>query len=317
LKERIEIIEAGMNKEIEHIINSIAFEKIEKHPNILIAARFWDDRRFFAAKTCYRFMRMIDDHIDDRKAKDEAITCLEREVLTEKVNSWIECLVMNPDNDPLIKELTDTIKIFHIPLQLFHNFARSMLYDIDHSGFDTLEDFIDYAEGASVAPASVFVHLCCLSEVDGEYFPPDFNVIEVARPCAIFSYIVHIIRDFQEDQQNNLNYFALNILKKNGLSPEDLKKIASGDPVSIPFRKTIREYYDLAKQYSEKTLQEIENVKSKISGPYLFSLHLIYHLYKMVFDRIDIENGTFTSKELNPTPQEIRARVLEVASNWK
>jgi len=306
-----------MDKEIVKIINSIAFENIEKHPNILIAARFWDEKRFFAAKVCYRFMRMIDDHIDDRKAKDEAITCLEREVLTNRVNSWIECLVSNPDHDSTIKELTETITTFHIPLQLFHNFARSMLYDIDHNGFDTLDDFIDYAEGASVAPASVFVHLCCLSEENGEYQAQETDVIKVARPCAIFSYIVHIIRDFQEDQQNNLNYFALDILKRNGLVPSDLREIANGGPVTDSFRETIREYYDLAQHFSEKTLQEIENLSTKISGRYLFSLHLIYHLYKMVFERIDIQNGNFTAEELNPTPVEIRAKVIEVASKWQ
>lgn len=306
-----------MEREIDHIINSIAFENIEKHPNILIAARFWDDRRFLAAKVCYRFMRMIDDHIDDRKAKDEAISCLEKEVLTNRVNSWIECLVSNPEHDSTIKELTETITTFHIPLQLFHNFARSMLYDIDHNGFDTLEDFIYYAEGASVAPASVFVHLCCLSEENGAYLPPDFDVLKVARPCAIFSYIVHIIRDFQEDQQNNLNYFALDILKKNGLLPSDLKEIADGSAVTDPFREVIKEYYELAQLYSAQTLQEIENLSTRVEGRYLFSLHLIYQLYKMVFDRIDLQNGKFTKEELNPTPGEIRAKVIEVASGWQ
>ena len=306
-----------MDKELNNIIHSIVFEDIEKHPNILIAARFWDDKRFFAAKVCYRFMRMIDDHIDDRKAKDDAISCLEREALTEKVTNWIECLVKNPDQDPLIKELTDTISTFHIPVRLFHNFAKSMLYDINHSGFDTLEDFIDYAEGASVAPASVFVHLCCLSEENGTYYPPDYDVIEAARPCAIFSYIVHIIRDFQEDQQNNLNYFAADILKKNNLLPSDLKAIANGSPISHSFREVIREYYDLAKHYSEKTLQEIEKLSTDLSGRYLFSLHLIYHLYKHVFDRIDVEHGSFSGKELNPTPQEIRSMVFELASSWQ
>jgi phytoene/squalene synthetase len=306
-----------MDKEIHAIINSIAFNDIEKHPNILIAARFWDERRFHAAKVCYKFMRMIDDHIDDRKAKDDAISCLEREVLTKKVNDWIECLVMNPDNDPLIKELTQTIATFHIPIELFHNFARSMLYDIDHSGFSTMDEFLDYSEGASVAPASVFVHLCCLTEKNGEYFLPDCDVIEVARPCAIFSYIVHIIRDFQEDQWNNLNYFALDILEKNKLLPSDLKDIANGTPVPDSFRNTIREYYNLAQEYGEKTLQEIQKLSGKLASRDLFSLHVIYHLYKHVFDRIDIERGTFTGKELNPTPQEIRDIVLELASGWE
>jgi phytoene synthase len=305
-----------MNNAINKIINSIVFGNIEKHPNILIAAKFWDERRYFAAKVCYRFMRMIDDHIDERKAKDDTIGCLEKQVLTEKVNSWIECLDKTPDNDPHVKELADTISTFRIPLQLFHNFAKSMLYDINHNGFSTLKEFMDYAEGASVAPASVFVHLCCLTEENGEYKSPDFDVVQVARPCAIFSYIVHIIRDFQEDQLKNLNYFAADILDRNKLLPSDLKEIANGSPVTDSFRNVIEEYYYHAQSYGEQTLNELQNLTTKLSSRYLLSLHIIYNLYKQVFDRIDIENGNFTARELNPTPQEIKDKVLEITSNW-
>jgi len=141
-------------------------------------------------------------------------------------------------------------------------------------------------------------------------------VIKVARPCAIFSYIVHIIRDFQEDQQNNLNYFALDILEKNKLLPADLKEIANGRPITDSFRKVIREYHKLAQKYSEQTLREIELLSGKLDSRYLFSLHVIYHLYKHVFDRIDIEKGSFTGEELNPTPEEIREIVVELATNW-
>ena len=56
----------------------------------------------------------------------------------------------------------------------------------------------------------------------------EYNVIDVARPCALFSYIVHIIRDFQQDQMENLNYFALDVLRKHGLQPADLKAIEPG-----------------------------------------------------------------------------------------
>ncbi len=157
-----------MKKETDTLIKNIDFENIEKHPNILIAARFWDDRRFHAAKVCYKFMRMIDDHIDDRKALDAEISCLEKEELSEKVNSWMECLSREVDHDPFYMELADTVSTFKIPLQIFHNFAKSMLYDIDHDGFGTLDQFMEYAEGASVAPASVFVHLCCLAEENGD-----------------------------------------------------------------------------------------------------------------------------------------------------
>ena len=165
-----------MKNELENIITSIEFDKIEKHPNILIAARFWDDERFNAAKVCYGFMRKIDDLIDDRKAGEEAITCLEKQILTDKVKNWLACIDSSSMDDPALKELTDTISKFKIPLQLFHNFARSMLFDIDNNGFSTFNEFLEYTEGASVAPASVFVHLCCLNRDNGEYSPPDFYI---------------------------------------------------------------------------------------------------------------------------------------------
>jgi phytoene/squalene synthetase len=140
--------------------------------------------------------------------------------------------------------------------------------------------------------------------------------MEVARPCALFSYLVHIIRDFQEDQINNLNYFANDILNRYNLLPTELKEIAQGAAVPESFRLVIGEYCKQARIYRDQTLQEIENLSTKLSDHYLLSLHIIYNLYKMVFDRVDVENGHFTSRELNPTPQEIRAKVLEVASSF-
>jgi phytoene/squalene synthetase len=306
-----------MDKELRKIINSIEFGNIEKHPNILIAARFWDDRRYHAAKVCYQFMRMIDDFIDDRKSRDEEISCLEKEELSEKVKSWIDCLHITDGQDPFYLELADTISTFRIPLEFFHNFARAMLYDINHTGFSTLEDFMEYTEGASVAPASIFVHLCCLSEGEGEYIIPDYNIMDVARPCAVFSYLVHIIRDFQEDQMNNLNYFALDILATHNLLPVHLREIAGGGPIPDSFRQVIAVYCEHAKHYREKTLLQIDELSSKLSGRYLFSLNMIFHLYQMVYERINISQGRFTRTELNPTPSEIRDKVMEVASGWE
>ena len=305
-----------MTKLFNEYISLIDFERIDKHPNILVAARIWDDRRYNAARVCYKFMRMIDDLIDDRKAKEEAISCMEKKLMTDQVNDWIDCLYHSDHADPFLSELVDTVSRFHIPMELFHNFTKSMLYDINNEGFHTLDQFLDYAEGASVAPASVFVHLCCLRESGDTYLPAAYNIIDVARPCAIFSYIVHIIRDFQQDQLENLNYFALDILEKYGLHPADLKAIAQGAPVPSSFREMIREYHQLAGKYEEETLQMLDMLSTRLNGRYLFSLHLIYHLYKMVFDRIDIEHGGFTGRELNPTPSELREKVMSVAAEW-
>ncbi|UCH13779.1 MAG: squalene/phytoene synthase family protein [Bacteroidales bacterium] len=299
------------------IINIIDFAKIYDHPNILIAARFWEDERYNAAKICYKFMRSIDDMIDDYKAGNGSLTSAKKKLFTAKVNDWISSLEKSSSDDPFIKEVIETVTNFKIPLKLFHNFAKSMIYDINNDGFVKYNDFLLYAEGASVAPASLFVHLCCLKKENGEYISPSFDIIEVARPCALFSYLVHIIRDFQKDQLDNLNYFAIDILKKNKLIPSDLKRMANGEPVTGNFRNVIKEYYERAEDYRLKTQEEIKKLTSSIETRYLLSLHIIYNLYLQVFERIDISDGNFTTEELNPSPLEIKNRVIEVIDNIK
>ena len=64
----------SLQKDFIEKFNSINFEQIKDHPNILIAANFWDEDRYQAAKTCYKFMRAIDDLIDNHKAEYKTIT---------------------------------------------------------------------------------------------------------------------------------------------------------------------------------------------------------------------------------------------------
>lgn len=298
------------------VVDKIEFEKIIDHPNILIAAHFWEEERYNAARVCYKFLRMIDDLVDNRKSAGRAFTEDEINCFTDQVNDWIGCLDNLYTSDPFVKDVVDTVKRFKIPLKLFKNFSKSMIYDINNDGFKTFKDFIDYSEGASVAPASVFVHLCGVRKNHTGYLFPSFDVIEAARPCAIFSYLVHIIRDFQKDQFNHLNYFATDILEKNSLKPADLEKIAHGGVISASFRSVVEEYYIQAKNYSDETLKILEKIKDEVDPRHYMSLIIIYNLYLMVFERIDVEKGLFTREELNPTPVEIKERVLQTIYSY-
>jgi phytoene/squalene synthetase len=255
-------------------------------------------------------MRYIDDMIDDRKALDTALTCIEKKMYTDQVNSWIDCLGLDQSSDPFSREVTATIQHFRIPLHFFYNFARSMVYDISHDGFRTFGEFIDYAEGASNGPASVFVHLCCLEEIHGDYVPPHLNISDIARPCALFSYLVHIIRDFQKDQLNNLNYFALDILDKHDLTPDALKKTALGGEIPVAFREVIRDYMTIAEKYKAETENVLKSLESRLSQRYMLSLRIIFHLYLMIFERIDPDNGAFMTAALNPSPEEVKKSVM-------
>ncbi|MCU0456112.1 MAG: squalene/phytoene synthase family protein [Bacteroidales bacterium] len=293
------------------IFNSIDFNSIVDHPNILIAARFWEDERYDAARVCYKLMRSIDDLIDNYKADNKVIAPGERTRFAGDVNGWLEKIRASAVNDPLVKGLSECMDKFRIPIWPLETFAKSMLYDIDHDGFATMYDFLEYSQGASVAPASIFVHLNSISKKNGKFELPSFDVREAATPCAIFSYLVHIIRDFQKDQLNNLNYFADDLIKKNNLSRKELRSFSEGRPVSEGFRNMVKEYYSLADEYRVKTLRTIERISPFLEPRYQLSLHIIFSLYEMVFERIDVANGSFTTEDLNPTPEETRERVYQ------
>lgn len=299
------------------IFHSIDFNKIKDHPNILVAANFWDEDRFCAAKICYKFMRAIDDLIDNHKAKNRLIEPEERKEFVANVEDWLKMIIISEECNVLQGELIETIEKFRIPLWPMEVFAKSMIYDINNDGFPTLNSFLEYAGGASVAPASIFVHLNGLQNTDSRYEPPLFDVKWAATPCAIFSYAVHIIRDFQKDQLNNLSYFADDLIIKNGLTRNALRKFAEGKPVNDNFRNLMKEYYMLADEFRLKTYDIIREIRPLLEPRYQLSLEIIFDLYLMVFERIDLKKGKFTTKELNPTPDETRERVYNKIMNFK
>ena len=146
--------------------------------------------------------------------------------------------------------------------------------------------------------------------------PSDFDVRWAATPCAIFSYLVHIIRDFQKDQLNNLSYFADDLIASCNLSRKKLNDFAGGKSVDDKFRRLIGIYYKLADEYRIKTYDVIREIRPLLEPRYQLSLEIIFNLYLMVFERIDLVHGRFTTEELNPTPDETRERVYKTIMDY-
>lgn len=285
-------------------------------PILKIASQFWDGERQNAAGICYRSMRVIDDLIDNPKTEMLTLSPLEKQHFTVLVNAWVEGIDTNLPCDSQQQELLNVINRFQIPKWPWQQFARSMIYDIHHNGFQTFGDFLTYVEGAAVAPASITLHLCGVTKATGQYLPPQFNIRKVAKPAALFSYFVHIIRDFQKDQHDNLNYITKDLMNRYNITPEMLKAIAEGEVIPIKFRQLMNVYYRFADYYRRKTRKTLNTIDVFLQPRYLLSLEIIYNLYHLVFEQINISKGTFTSKEFTPSTREIKARLAQTISNF-
>jgi len=96
-----------------------------------------------------------------------------------------------------------------------------------------------------------------------------------------------------------------------------MQEFAHGKPVDKHFRNLMMHYYKLADEYRIRTYDIIKEIRPLLEPRYQLSLEIIFDLYLMVFERIDINNGTFTTEELNPTPEETRLRVYKIITNFR
>ncbi len=293
------------------------FQQILTNPILDIAARFWEDDRYDAFRTCYRSMRVIDDLVDDRKSSGEPISESEKKRLAQQLTGWFQAFSDRTPSDDFQQNLIETAERFDIPIWPWQRLLQAMLYDLGHNGFPTFLNFRRYAEGAAVSPASVFMHLCGVVKDGDRFRAPAFDVRKAARPLALFSYLVHIIRDFQKDQLSSLNYFADNLLNKYDLDQDTLKSVADGTEIPQSFRRLIDSYCRFADYYRNTARKVIDRTLPQLLPPYQLSLEIIYSLYLQIYERIDVDYGLFTTEELNPTPEQVSDRIYATVSQFK
>lgn len=287
--------------------------KIAKQPILDIAARFWDEDRYEAFRTCYKSMRWIDDLVDHQKSATPNIIASKIKLIENTMKNWFDAIRTRRFFDTAQKDLAEVLEYFGIPLDPWHRFLKSMLYDLRHDGFASVLTFQRYCNGAAIAPASIFMHLCGIKKERDNYRAPVYDSFNEARPLAMFSYLVHIVRDFQKDHLENLNYFPDRILTKYRLTREELRDIAEGGKIGDNFRALIGEYVRMAEFYRKRSQEMLDRILPGLHDKYRLSLEVIYELYLQIFERIDLHHGRFTGAELNPTPEEIKSRILAVA----
>ncbi|MFH1372451.1 MAG: squalene/phytoene synthase family protein [bacterium] len=298
-------------------ITEIPFDEILTNPILDIAARFWDEERYRAFRVCYRSMRIIDDLIDDRRTAGGVISERERQHYRQMLSDFIEAVRGQRPADAFQQELVAVMRKFDIPVWPWERLARAMIYDLSHYGFPTFRRFLKYCEGAAVAPASVFMHLCGVTHREGRYIRPTFDSRRAARPLALFSYLVHIIRDFEPDQKASLNYFADDLLSSFDLKPSDLTEMVETGQIKPALRELIGRYGQYAIYYRTEARSTLDRLKQHLESRYRLSLEIVYGLYLQIFERINPERGSFSASDLNPRPEEIRQRIDTITTSFQ
>ncbi len=294
----------------------LEFNQILTNPILDIAANFWDSERYDAFRVFYRSMRRIDDLVDHRKSSKGKISVVEADVLTAMIRDWLEAVRRRDKVDEYQASFLATLDRFTVPLWPWERLAKAMEYDLRNEGFRTFTVFLRYCEGAAISPAAIFMHLCGAVKDGERYRAPAYDIRQASRHLALFSYLVHILRDFEKDQRSGLNYFADDILARNSLTAVELQIFAQSGEVDDRFRNLAATYLRIADYYRLRARSTIDRVLPQLEPRYQLSLEIIYGLYSQIFDRIDAERGSFSTAALNPSAEEVGGRIEQIISSF-
>jgi phytoene synthase len=191
------------------------FTNGRQNPLVQAAERFLDPQRRAFFDLAYASMRIADDLVDEefltlplshrREQRPAAVRALD-DWLSQAMACAGEIEISRAPHYEveLFAALGHFLRRSTLGARPWRLLARSLRRDLHERPIETWPEYLEYCEGACVAPATVFVYLLGaeFDSDDASRFTPDAPE-RVARPLAIFAYLVHLLRDLAKDARRN------------------------------------------------------------------------------------------------------------------
>lgn len=278
--------------------------------NLYLTSRFFaDPERYRAFCAYYALMRVVDDRIDDipdRAQLSDDDRRWEHEVVTAWEESILDCYAPrgpsravvdrcgHPDAAFLLESFAGSLATFRVPHALWANFFRSMHWDLDHDRFETWQEFLTYAEGASVAPTTIYLILLSSRRdpaTGALRFPHDFDLMKCGQDLGIFAYLGHIVRDLAEDLatgKRGLLYVSREDMAAHGVTEGRLFSDLERRRASAPTRSLVADLLGRARRYLGDGRLSMSPLRGNIETDCSFILELIVTMYERVIRNIEV-----------------------------
>ncbi|MBI5495981.1 MAG: squalene/phytoene synthase family protein [Deltaproteobacteria bacterium] len=265
--------------------------------NLYVTSQFFEDRaRYDAFIAMYAVMRLVDDFIDN--VPDKALASAgARAGLQKELDRWEQRIRAaydgHPSEDPVDLALAAAAHTFPVPLQVWLNFVDAMRFDVDHPRFRDFTEFLQYGEGATVAPTIIYVYLlAAMRDDDGVYRVHAFDFQTCGRELGLFAYLAHILRDVKQDMavgQSGLVYLSLADMEKHGLSESTLRDILRRGEGTAAWRALVVDLCGRAHEMEARGVAMAEARYPDMARDCAFILCLIITVYSELLRRIETQ----------------------------
>jgi phytoene synthase len=269
--------------------------------NLFRAAQFLTARtRYHLFTSTYASMRVLDDAVDvDFLARSAADRERTRPETLAAVDLWVEqverasrgAFVPGPGafEPAIFTVLNRYLPESDLGVEPFHRLAGAMRRDVRETELAGWDDFLAYCEGASVAPASVFIYILACRLEGGERTaldlprPPE----EYARAMALFCYCVHILRDLRKDAARSPQLLTI---------PRDLLREAGHDAASFAravlasdlagIGPVVRALASRATAYAAEARAALASLEPHLGRREHRILWTLFHWYRSTFESV-------------------------------
>lgn len=272
-------------------------------------------RKLFEA--AYAGMRLVDDFVDDEFLPQPPDTRdASRSGALSLIADWeaasqqaIDDGIVSADTPTRFRAAIAALAALPVnarpPARAWNALASAMRRDVREQPLERWDDFVSYCEGATVAPAAVFLHVLTIEEtVGGPVARLDESALfDHARPMALFCYLVHIVRDIARDAAapDQLLTISKDLLEKHGVTRDMIRR---GDDAVGPL---LMELLDRAEEY-----RSAGEAARRALTPYLdhreaLILDALLGIYQGLHDTLREDPGAARRGEALPTGRIRRA----------
>ena len=215
--------------------------------NLWFVGRALPSRKRELFEAAYATMRVVDDFVDDTflargpaeraETRLEALTTIDRwEQAAEAALEGRIAETGDPRDDALFDALRGAADGSDMPCRPWNALAEAMRFDVTEGRLITWQDFEAYCDGATVAPAAVFLHVLHADPTTLRAELTADALFQKARAMATFCYLVHIQRDFAKDHARGGQLLTVPKECAGGPPPQ-----GSGPEACLPVLKALGE----------------------------------------------------------------------------
>ena len=214
----------------------------------------------------YGFCRFADNLVDKprNRSRDDLIN--EIQYLGEELKVAYHS---GASEHPVLAAFVDVAKQYKIPIEYPCDLFKGLLMDVEHQHYKNFDDLHLFCHRVAGVIGLMMTHI--LGYTDNKAF-------DYASKLGIAMQLTNILRDVQEDKNNNRIYLPLEDMEKFNVNEDDILK----EKYSSHIKELIKFSANRAHQYYEEALPGVKMLTKECQ----FAIYSASDIYRYILDEI-------------------------------